>query len=174
MGLWVWDLTPELTITSPHRLQSRPQHKYHGQPYARVDLNPMPDSTLSLHSGTKNLASVFCTMRNTSEKLPMTTSENIVPTRKDIEIKLFRKDVQRVSSNIQIIFLLIYHWLISLNSEKYNDDNTKSSCAAVLKNIALNVLCAIDSISLNKNLVKNCFGKVRCKINVPRRVISPR
>ncbi len=29
------------------RLQSRLQHIYHGQPYARVDLNPMPESTLS-------------------------------------------------------------------------------------------------------------------------------
>ena len=28
-------------------LQSRLQHIYHGQPYARVDLNPMPESTLS-------------------------------------------------------------------------------------------------------------------------------
>jgi hypothetical protein len=29
-------------------LQSRLQHIYHGQPYARVDLNPMPESTLTL------------------------------------------------------------------------------------------------------------------------------
>ncbi len=28
-------------------LQSRLQHIYYGQPYARVDLNPMPESTLS-------------------------------------------------------------------------------------------------------------------------------
>jgi hypothetical protein len=28
------------------RRQSRLQHIYHGQPYARVDLNPMPESTL--------------------------------------------------------------------------------------------------------------------------------
>ncbi len=28
-------------------LQSRLQHIYHGQPYARVDLNPVPESTLS-------------------------------------------------------------------------------------------------------------------------------
>ncbi len=28
-------------------LQSRLQHIYHGQPYARVDLNPTPVSTLS-------------------------------------------------------------------------------------------------------------------------------
>jgi hypothetical protein len=27
-------------------LQSRLQHIYHGQPYARVDINPMPESTL--------------------------------------------------------------------------------------------------------------------------------
>ncbi len=27
-------------------LQSRFQHIYHGQPYARVDLNPVPESTL--------------------------------------------------------------------------------------------------------------------------------
>ncbi len=29
-------------------LQSRLQHIYHGQPYAIVDLNPMPESTLTL------------------------------------------------------------------------------------------------------------------------------
>ncbi len=29
-------------------LQSRLQIIYHGQPYARVDLNPMPESTLTL------------------------------------------------------------------------------------------------------------------------------
>jgi hypothetical protein len=40
---------PELTITSPyvHWLQ----HIYHGQPYARVDLNRMPESTLSPSQG---------------------------------------------------------------------------------------------------------------------------
>jgi hypothetical protein len=30
---------------------------YHGQPYARVDLNPTPESTLSPESGTLDLAS---------------------------------------------------------------------------------------------------------------------
>jgi hypothetical protein len=30
------------------RLQSRLQYTYHGQPYARVDLNPMPESSLKL------------------------------------------------------------------------------------------------------------------------------
>ncbi len=29
-------------------LQSRLQHIYQGKPYARVDLNPMPESTLTL------------------------------------------------------------------------------------------------------------------------------
>jgi hypothetical protein len=33
-----------LTLCS---LQSRLQHNYHGQTYARVDFNPMPESTLS-------------------------------------------------------------------------------------------------------------------------------
>ncbi len=32
-------------------LQSRLQHIYHGQPYARVDLNPMPQSILSPSQG---------------------------------------------------------------------------------------------------------------------------
>jgi hypothetical protein len=32
-------------------LQSRLQHIYHGQPYARVDLNPMSESTLSPNKG---------------------------------------------------------------------------------------------------------------------------
>ncbi len=38
-------------------LQSRIQHIYLGQPYARVDLNPMPESTLSPQSGTLDSAS---------------------------------------------------------------------------------------------------------------------
>jgi hypothetical protein len=32
-------------------LQSRLQHIYHGQPNARVDLNPIPESTLSPSQG---------------------------------------------------------------------------------------------------------------------------
>ena len=30
------------------------QHIYHGQPYARVDLNPMPESTVSPSQGLRN------------------------------------------------------------------------------------------------------------------------
>ncbi len=42
----VWDPMPEFSITLP--LQSRLQHIYHWQRYAKVDLNPMPaESTLS-------------------------------------------------------------------------------------------------------------------------------
>jgi hypothetical protein len=49
---------PEVTITSPYvHIQSRPQHIYHGQPYARVDFIPL--------SGTSNLAS-----ENRSLKVP--------------------------------------------------------------------------------------------------------
>ncbi len=33
------------------RRQSRLQHIYHGKPYARVDLNPMQESTLSPSQG---------------------------------------------------------------------------------------------------------------------------
>jgi hypothetical protein len=48
----VWD-----PVTSPYvGLQSRLLHIYQGQPYARVDLNPMPESTLS---PSQNLASVL-------------------------------------------------------------------------------------------------------------------
>jgi hypothetical protein len=48
----VWDPMPELTITSPYaHPQSRLQHIYHRQPYARVDF--------ILQSGTLDLASVF-------------------------------------------------------------------------------------------------------------------
>jgi hypothetical protein len=49
----VWDPMPELNITSPYvcPLQSRLQHIYHGQPFARVDLNPMPESNLSRSQG---------------------------------------------------------------------------------------------------------------------------
>jgi hypothetical protein len=32
-------------------LQRRLQHIYHGQPYARVDLKPLPESTLSPRQG---------------------------------------------------------------------------------------------------------------------------
>jgi hypothetical protein len=32
-------------------LQGRLQHIYRGQPYARVGLNPMPESTLSARQG---------------------------------------------------------------------------------------------------------------------------
>ncbi len=43
---------PELTITSPYvHSKSRLQHIYHWQHYARVDLNPMPESTLSPSQG---------------------------------------------------------------------------------------------------------------------------
>jgi hypothetical protein len=42
---------PKLTITLCPL-----QHIYLGQPYARVDLNPMPESTLSPLSGTLGLA----------------------------------------------------------------------------------------------------------------------
>ncbi len=49
---------PELTINlTLCPLQSRLQYIYHGQPYAIIDLNPMPESTLSLSSGTLDLAS---------------------------------------------------------------------------------------------------------------------
>jgi hypothetical protein len=33
------------------QLQSRLQHIYHGQPYARIDLNPLPESNLSPSQG---------------------------------------------------------------------------------------------------------------------------
>ncbi len=43
-----WNPMPELTINlTLCLLQSRLQHIYHGQPYARFDLNHMPESTLS-------------------------------------------------------------------------------------------------------------------------------
>jgi hypothetical protein len=43
MGPYAGGADYNLTLW-PH--QSRPQHLYHGQPYARVELNPMPESTL--------------------------------------------------------------------------------------------------------------------------------
>jgi hypothetical protein len=51
----VWTPMPKLTITSPYvvsRVDSNTFTMGIGQPYARVDLNPMPKS------GTKNLASI--------------------------------------------------------------------------------------------------------------------
>jgi hypothetical protein len=53
---FVWDPMTELTITSPY-FHSRTRFNCNtftmgtGQPYARVDLNPMPESTLSLSQG---------------------------------------------------------------------------------------------------------------------------
>jgi hypothetical protein len=48
----VWDPMPELTITiTSHKVHPRVDSNtfiYHGQPYARVYLNPMPESTLTL------------------------------------------------------------------------------------------------------------------------------
>jgi hypothetical protein len=44
-------------------LQSRLQHIYHGQSYARVDLNPLPELSLALQSGTLDLASVHELLR---------------------------------------------------------------------------------------------------------------
>jgi hypothetical protein len=46
-GVW-WDPMPELT--NDYRIAS-PYHIYHGQPYAGVDLNPKPESTLSRCQG---------------------------------------------------------------------------------------------------------------------------
>jgi hypothetical protein len=47
-----WDPMPELTINSHYvYIQRRLKQIYHGQPYARVDLNPMPESTLSPGQG---------------------------------------------------------------------------------------------------------------------------
>jgi hypothetical protein len=46
---FIWDLMPEMTITTLCPLQSRLQHSYH-LPWAtlsRVDRNPTPESTLS-------------------------------------------------------------------------------------------------------------------------------
>jgi hypothetical protein len=49
----VWEPMPELTTYNltlcPHH--SRLQHIYHGQPCARVDLIPLPESTLSPSQG---------------------------------------------------------------------------------------------------------------------------
>jgi hypothetical protein len=40
-----WDLLPELIITTPY-VHSRVNSTTFGQPNARVDLNPMPESTI--------------------------------------------------------------------------------------------------------------------------------
>ncbi len=49
----VWDSMPELTITSSYvdSMSRLLQHVYHGQLYAIVDLNPVPESTLSSSQG---------------------------------------------------------------------------------------------------------------------------
>ncbi len=44
-------------------LQSRLEHIYHGQSYARVDLNPMPESILDCQSGTLDFISVLCRLQ---------------------------------------------------------------------------------------------------------------
>jgi hypothetical protein len=55
----VWDPMPELTIASPyvHFRVDANTFKMHGPLYSTVDLNPMPESTLSPQSGTLDLAS---------------------------------------------------------------------------------------------------------------------
>jgi hypothetical protein len=50
----VWDPVPELTLC---RLRSQPQHIYHGQPRARIDLNPNARVDSITLPGTKNLDS---------------------------------------------------------------------------------------------------------------------
>ncbi len=56
------------------RLQSRLRHIYHGQPYARVDLNPMPESTLSPSQGLRIWPQVSqsSTITHTDERPPYT------------------------------------------------------------------------------------------------------
>ncbi len=51
---WILRSNPKLTITSPS-VHSRVDS--HGQPYDRVDLNPMPESALSPNEGLWELAS---------------------------------------------------------------------------------------------------------------------
>ncbi len=41
----------------------RLQHIYHGQPYARVDLNPVPEVDFIAQSGTEDLASAWWLMQ---------------------------------------------------------------------------------------------------------------
>jgi hypothetical protein len=57
------------------RLQSRLQHIYHGQPYARVDLNPMPESTLSPCQGLRIWPQLA--RAKVSQELPFQSLENI-------------------------------------------------------------------------------------------------
>ncbi len=46
-----WTLCRNCLNLSVCSLQSRLQHIYHGQSYARVDLNPIPESTVSTNQG---------------------------------------------------------------------------------------------------------------------------
>ncbi len=50
------------------RLQSQLQHLYHGQPYARVDLNPTPESTLSPSQGLRIWPLAFRHLRENEKK----------------------------------------------------------------------------------------------------------
>ncbi len=50
LGLYAGD-DYNLTLCPNCPLQSLFQHMYHGQPYTRVDLNPMPESALSPSQG---------------------------------------------------------------------------------------------------------------------------
>ncbi len=47
----VWDPMPKLTVPSPYVHSGVDSHMYHWQPYARVDINPMPESTVSPSQG---------------------------------------------------------------------------------------------------------------------------
>jgi hypothetical protein len=53
------------------QLQSRLQDIYHGRPYARVDIKPMPESTLSPQSETLHLASVLYCMWDIGDRVDM-------------------------------------------------------------------------------------------------------
>jgi hypothetical protein len=57
----VRDFRPELTITSTYVNSRVDSHTFTiGQPFARVDLNHMPESTLSPSQGVLDLASGHC------------------------------------------------------------------------------------------------------------------
>jgi hypothetical protein len=75
-----WCMRPYIYAGDDYNLtlcpfQSRLQHIYHGQPYARVDLNPMPESTLSpVTDFGFGPRTGFCSFKSSNPRNAVTTS----------------------------------------------------------------------------------------------------
>jgi hypothetical protein len=67
----VWDPMSEFSMTSPY-------HIYHRQPYAGVDFNTMPESTLSRCQGLRILSQISSTMEGTMQRAVLWVQNGLV------------------------------------------------------------------------------------------------